>query len=213
MKKEIKIIVVEDNEIINKSLVTLIDGADGFSCIGSFVSCESLFEKINELKPDIVLMDIQLKGMSGIEGVRLLKERKPEIITLMLTVHEENDLIFDALCAGASGYLIKKTHPLRLLESIEEAYEGGAPMSSNIARKVISFFQPGRKLSPSADLLTERELGILKELAGGKTYYAIALTLGISKDTVRFHIKKIYNKLHVHSQAEAVSEAIKKGIL
>ncbi|MGE5497122.1 MAG: response regulator transcription factor, partial [Syntrophothermus sp.] len=91
--------------------------------------------------------------------------------------------------------------------------EGGAPMSSNIARKVISFFQPGRKISPSADLLTERELGILKELAGGKTYYAIALTLGISKDTVRFHIKKIYNKLHVHSQAEAVSEAIKKGIL
>lgn len=213
MKKEIKIVIVEDNEIINKSLVTLINGSEGFSCAGSFFDCESMLKKIDGLEPDIVLMDIQLKGMNGIEGVKILKDKYPELIMLMLTVHEENDLIFDALCAGASGYLIKKTHPLRLLESIEEAYEGGAPMSSNIARKVISFFQPGKKLSANADLLTDRELGIIKELAKGKTYYAIALTLGISKDTVRFHIKKIYNKLHVHSQAEAVSEAIKKGIL
>lgn len=213
MKKEIKIIIVEDNEIINKSLMTLINGAEGFTCIGSFYDCETMLSKIDKLSPDIVLMDIQLKGMSGIEGVKILRDKNPDLIVLMLTIHEENDLVFEALCAGASGYLIKKTHPLRLLESIEEAYEGGAPMSSSIARKVISFFQPGKKISANADLLTERELGIIKELAKGKTYYAIALTLGISKDTVRFHIKKIYNKLHVHSQAEAVSEAMKKGIL
>jgi DNA-binding NarL/FixJ family response regulator len=213
MKKEIKILIVEDNEIINKSLVTLVNGSEGFKCVGGFYDCESMLEEIDELKPDIVLMDIQLKGMSGIEGVKRLREKDPEMVVLMLTIHEENDLVFDALCAGASGYLIKKTHPIRLLESLEEAYEGGAPMSSSIARKVISFFQPGKKISPSIDLLTDRELGILKELAKGKTYYAIALTLGISKDTVRFHIKRIYNKLHVHSQAEAVSEAMKKGIL
>ncbi|MGE5621308.1 MAG: response regulator [archaeon] len=213
MKKEIKIIIVEDNEIINKSLVTLVNGAEGFTCIGSFYDCETMLQKFDKLNPDIVLMDIQLKGMSGIQGVKKLREIDPGLIVLMLTIHEENDLVFEALCAGASGYIIKKTHPLRLLESIEEAYEGGAPMSSNIARKVISFFQPGKKISVDANLLTERELGIIKELAKGKTYYAIALTLGISKDTVRFHIKKIYNKLHVHSQAEAVSEAMKKGIL
>ncbi|MCU7495689.1 MAG: response regulator transcription factor [Ignavibacteria bacterium] len=213
MKKEIKVVIVEDNEIINKSLVTLISGAEGFSCIGSFYDCETMLAKFDGLSPDIVLMDIQLKGMSGIQGVKKLREINPDLSVLMLTIHEENDLVFEALCAGASGYIIKKTHPLRLLESIEEAYEGGAPMSSSIARKVISFFQPGKKLSADANLLTDRELGILKELAKGKTYYAIALTLSISKDTVRFHIKKIYNKLHVHSQAEAVSEAMKKGIL
>lgn len=205
--------IVEDNEIINKSLVTLINGAEGFTCIGSFFDCETMLTKIENLDPDVVLMDIQLRGMNGIQGVKKLREIDPELNVLMLTIHEENDLVFEALCAGASGYIIKKTHPLRLLESIEEAYEGGAPMSSNIARKVISFFQPGRKISADANLLTDRELEIIKELAKGKTYYAIALTFGISKDTVRFHIKKIYGKLHVHSQAEAVSEAMKKGIL
>lgn len=213
MKKQIKVIIVEDNEIINKSLVTLINGADGFTCVGSFYDCETMLSKFETMEPDVVLMDIQLKGMSGIQGVKKLREIDPDLNVLMLTIHEENDLVFEALCAGASGYIIKKTHPLRLLESIEEAYEGGAPMSSNIARKVISFFQPGRKISADANLLTERELGIIKELSKGKTYYAIALTFGISKDTVRFHIKKIYGKLHVHSQAEAVSEAMKKGIL
>jgi DNA-binding NarL/FixJ family response regulator len=128
-----------------------------------------------------------------------------------LTVHEENDLIFDALCAGACGYLVKKTHPERLLEAIQEAHEGGAPMSSHIARKVTLFFQNRHTVSEDSTLLTERELSILRELIKGKTYYSIAMTLNISKDTVRFHIKRIYKKLHVHSQAEAVAKAIKKG--
>ena len=194
-------------------MATLLNNSEGFTCIASFYNCETMLKSIKDFQPDIVLMDIQLGGMSGIEGVKKLKELYPDLTILMLTIHEENDLVFDALCAGASGYLIKKTHPLMLLESIEDAYEGGAPMSSNIARKVISFFQPGKKISLAPDLLTARELGILQELAKGQTYYAIGLTLGISKDTVRFHIKKIYNKLHLHSQAEAISEAIKKGLL
>jgi DNA-binding NarL/FixJ family response regulator len=207
----IDVVIVEDNKIINDSLSSLINRAEGFSCIGSFLDCESMLKKIEGLKPDIVLMDIKLPGMNGIEGVIVLKRLLPDLNILMLTVHEENDLIFDALCAGACGYLVKKTHPERLLEAIQEAHEGGAPMSSHIARKVTLFFQNRNRLAEDATLLTDREKDVLKELIKGKTYYAIALTLNISKDTVRFHIKRIYKKLHVHSQAEAVAKAIKKG--
>jgi len=207
----IKVAIVEDNKIILGSLEVFINCAEGFSCVGCFVDCESMLKKIVSIAPDILLMDIKLPGMSGIEGVRLAKAILPDLNILMLTIHEENELIFDALCAGASGYLIKKTHPDRLLEAIEEAYEGGAPMSSSIARKVITFFQKNKKLAADSSLISDRELEVLKELIKGKTYYSIALSLNISKDTVRFHIKKIYKKLHVHSQAEAVAEAIKKG--
>jgi DNA-binding NarL/FixJ family response regulator len=207
----ITVVIVEDNKIINDSLSMLINRADGFSCLGSFLDCESMLKKIKGLKPDIVLMDIKLPGMNGIEGVKILKGMLPELNILMLTIHEENDLIFDALCAGACGYLVKKTHPERLLEAIQEANEGGAPMSSHIARKVTLFFQKRNTLAEDSTLLTDREKEILKELIKGKTYYSIALTLNISKDTVRFHIKRIYKKLHVHSQAEAVAKAIKKG--
>ncbi len=207
----INVVIVEDNKIINDSLCNLLRRAEGFECIGAYLDCESMLKEIERLEPDILLMDIKLPGMSGIEGVRLVKEIKPDLNILMLTVHEENDLIFDALCAGACGYLVKKTHPERLLDAIQEAYEGGAPMSSHIARKVTNFFQTSRKLASDSTLLTDREQEILKELITGKTYYAIAVSLNISKDTVRFHIKKIYKKLHVHSQAEAVAEAIKKG--
>ncbi|MBI9071046.1 MAG: response regulator transcription factor [Melioribacteraceae bacterium] len=209
----IKVAIVEDNEIINHSLKTLINNTEEFSCVGNYSNCEDMLEVIEEIMPHIMLMDIKLPGMNGIEGVKQVKVKLPSISILMLTVHEENDLIFDALCAGACGYLVKKTHPEKILEAIEEAYEGGAPMSSHIARKVTTFFQMDKKLSPDKTLLTPREHEILSELIKGKTYYAIAMTLNISPDTVRFHIKKIYKKLHVHSQAEAVAEAIKKGII
>jgi DNA-binding NarL/FixJ family response regulator len=209
--KAINVAIVEDNQIILQSLATFINRANGFTCSACFLDCESMLEKIEDINPDILLMDIKLPGISGIEGVKKVKLVLPDLIILMLTIHDENDLIFDALCAGACGYLIKKTHPERLLEAIEEAYEGGAPMSSHIARKVINFFQNNKKLNVDATLLSERELEVLKELIKGKTYYSIAIALNISKDTVRFHIKRIYKKLHVHSQAEAVAEAIKKG--
>ena len=207
----IKVVIVEDTKIINDSLSSLINRAEGFSCAGSFLDCESMLRKIKDIRPDILLMDIKLPGMDGIQGVKAVKEILPDLNILMLTVHEENDLIFDALCAGACGYLVKKTHPDKLLEAIQEAHEGGAPMSSHIARKVTQFFQGRNTLADNSELLTSRELEILKELIKGKTYYAIAMTLNISKDTVRFHIKRIYKKLHVHSQAEAVAKAIKKG--
>ncbi|NUN70347.1 MAG: response regulator transcription factor [Bacteroidetes bacterium] len=207
----IRVVIVEDNKIINDSLTSLINRSPGFTCIGSFPDCESMLARIEGLGPDILLMDIKLPGMNGIEGVKRVKLLLPELNILMLTIHEENELIFDALCAGACGYLVKKTHPDRLLEAIQEAHEGGAPMSSHIARKVTRFFQDTKTLAEDSTLLTDRELEILKELIKGKTYYSIAMTLNISKDTVRFHIKRIYKKLHVHSQAEAVAKAIKKG--
>ena len=207
----ITVVIVEDNAIINQSLSRLIDGAEGFRCVGSYYDAESMLKEIRSVESDIVLMDIKLPGINGIEAVRRIKGVKPDQNILMLTVHEENDLIFEALCAGACGYLVKKTRPDRLLEAIEEAHEGGAPMSSHIARKVTTFFQKTRQLSVDGTVLTEREQEILVNLTKGQTYYAIAMTLNISKDTVRFHMKKIYRKLHVHSQAEAVSEAIRKG--
>lgn len=210
-QKIIRVAIVEDNEIILNSLASFINRASGYSCDGMFYDCESMLLKIKDINPDILLMDIKLPGMSGIEGVKKVKAILPELIILMLTIHEENDLIFDALCAGACGYLVKKTHPERLLEAIQEAYEGGAPMSSHIARKVITFFQKSKKITADSSLLSDRELEVLKELIKGKTYYAISLTLKISENTVRFHLKRIYKKLHVHSQAEAVAEAINKG--
>jgi len=213
IKEEIRVAIVEDNEIINNSLVSLIKRTPELECAGSFLDCESFLKKLSTIETDILLMDIKLPGMSGIEGVKKVKAEKPDINILMLTIYEDNELVFDALCAGACGYLVKKTHPERLVEAIIEAYEGGAPMSSHIARKVIGFFQNNKKLSPYLDLLTEREHEILKELVTGKTYYAIAMNLNISIDTVRFHIKKIYKKLNVHSQAEAVAEAMKKGLI
>ena len=209
----INVAIVEDNKIINQTLVTLLNNSKGYKCTGSFTTCEAFLEIIETIKADVILMDIKLPGMNGIEGVKLIKQKMPDVNILMLTIYEENDLVFEALCAGACGYLVKKTHPEKLLEAIKEANGGGAPMSSNIARKVIGFFQGTKKASTEPTLLTQREQEILKELATGKTYYAIALDLSITSDTVRFHIKNIYKKLHVHSQAEAVAEAMRKGII
>jgi len=208
----IKVIIVEDNKIIRSSLVTLIDGTEGFKCIGNYSSCEKLFDKLNDLDPNIILMDINLPGISGIEGIEKISGLNKDINIVVLTIYEESNLIFDALCAGASGYLVKGTSPAKILESIKEAAEGGAPMNSHIAKKVISFFR-SNKIPKSKIELSDRELGILRELEKGSTYKDIADIQFISKNTVRYHIKNIYQKMHVHSQTEAVAEAIKKGLI
>ncbi|MGE5846984.1 MAG: LuxR C-terminal-related transcriptional regulator, partial [Ignavibacteria bacterium] len=159
--------------------------------------------------------DLGLPGMSGIEGIKKVKSFIPGLTILVLTVYEENDRVFDALCAGASGYLVKKTPPSKLLEAIKDAYEGGAPMSSQIARKVIDFFQKKKPVSPGKDvyILTPREKEILSGLVEGRNFKSIADSLFISVETVRFHFRNIYKKLHVHSQSEAVAKAIKEGII
>ena len=160
-------------------------------------------------------MDIGLPGMNGIEGIRKVKQILPDLAILVLTVYEENDHVFDALCAGACGYLVKKTPPSKLLDAIKDAYEGGAPMSSHIARKVIDFFQKKKPVTPQKSnyVLTAREKEILAGLVEGHNFKAIADSLFISIETVRFHFRNIYKKLHVHSQSEAVAKALKEGII
>ncbi|MCG6914571.1 response regulator transcription factor [bacterium BMS3Abin03] len=211
----LKVVVVEDNDSIREGLKILIDGTEGYSCIESFSDCESMLKKIVKLKPDVLLMDLGLPGMSGVEGIKKAKAFLPELTILVLTVYEENELVFDALCAGASGYLVKKTPPSKLLEAIKEAHEGGAPMSSHIARKVIDFFQTKKPVSlqKSVYTLTPREKEILTGLVEGHNFKFIADSLYISIETVRFHFRNIYKKLHVHSQSEAVAKAIREGII
>jgi|SRR5690554_2093822 len=211
----LNVIVVEDSDSIREGLKILIDGTEGYSCIAAFSDCESMLKKIEKLNPDVLLMDLGLPGMSGIEGIKKVKALLPELTILVLTVYEENDRIFEALCAGASGYLVKKTPPSKLLEAIKEAYEGGAPMSSHIARKVIDFFQTKKPDTPQKNdyALTPREKEILSGLVEGHNFKSIADSLYISIETVRFHFRNIYKKLHVHSQSEAVAKAIKEGII
>jgi DNA-binding NarL/FixJ family response regulator len=211
----INVVVVEDNDTIRDGLKILIDGTNEYHCLSVYNKCELMLKNLKKLNPDVILMDIGLPGMNGIEGIKKAKEILPELTILVLTVYEENDLIFDALCAGACGYLVKKTPPSKLLEAIQEAYKGGAPMSSHIARKVIDFFQQKNKVSPkgSQQILTPREREILSGLVEGNSFKVIADTLFISIETVRFHFRNIYKKLHVHSQSEAVAKAIKEGLI
>jgi DNA-binding NarL/FixJ family response regulator len=210
----IKVVVVEDNDSIREGLNILINGTEGYNCIACYSDCESMLKNINKLSPDVLLMDIGLPGMNGIEGIKKVKLMIPELAILILTIYEENDLIFDALCAGACGYLVKKTPPSKLLEAIREAHEGGAPMSSHIARKVIDFFQKKPASSQKSNYdLTPREKEILTGLVEGHNFKAIADSLFISIETVRFHFRNIYKKLHVHSQSEAVAKAIKEGLI
>jgi DNA-binding NarL/FixJ family response regulator len=211
----IKVVVVEDNESIREGLKILIDGTEGYSCTNSYSDCETMLKSIVKLGPDVLLMDLGLPGMGGIEGIKKVKTLIPDLTILVLTVYEENDRVFDALCAGASGYLVKKTPPSKLLDAIKEAYEGGAPMSSQIARKVIDFFQKKKPVIPGKEvyILTPREKEILSGLVEGHNFKSIADSLFISVETVRFHFRNIYKKLHVHSQSEAVAKAIKEGII
>jgi DNA-binding NarL/FixJ family response regulator len=211
----IKVAIIEDNSTIREGLAALINGTEGYSCIGSFNSCESFFDKLGKLEIDVALMDIALPGMNGIEGVKKLREKHPEINTLMLTIYEDNQVVFDALCAGACGYLVKKTPPSRLLEAIKDVYEGGSPMSSHIARQVITLFRQTQSKTnyEEESELSEREIGVLTNLADGNNYQEIAEKLFISVDTVRHHIRNIYKKLHVHSQSQAVAKAIRKGLI
>ena len=210
----IKVVVVEDNDSIREGLKVLINGTEEYDCAACFSDCESMLRNIKKLNPDVLLMDIGLPGMNGIEGIKKVKLIIPELAILILTIYEENDLIFDALCAGACGYLVKKTPPSRLLEAIREVHDGGAPMSSHIARKVIDFFQKKPVSSQKSNYdLTPREKEILSGLVDGHNFKAIADSLFISIETVRFHFRNIYKKLHVHSQSEAVAKAIKEGLI
>lgn len=211
----INVVIVEDNNTIRNGLAALISATDGYSCVAAYQSAEEFLAELRSINLDVVLMDIGLPGMNGIDAVKKAKLTHPDLNILMLTIYEESDKIFDALCAGACGYLVKKTPPARLLEAIKEVHEGGSPMSSNIARKVISTFQTGTPAvsDKEAASLSSREKEVLFQLSEGNNYQEIADALFISVDTVRHHIRNIYKKLHVHSQSEAVAKAIRKKII
>jgi DNA-binding NarL/FixJ family response regulator len=211
----IRVAIVEDNNTIREGLAALIKGTEDYECTSAFADCESF---LDEMKPDycdVVLMDIRLPGINGIEGVKRAKKIDPNLNILMLTIYEESTVVFEALCAGACGYLVKKTPPTRLLEAVKDAYNGGSPMSSHIARQVITLFQQNSDIIQESEEfdLSEREKEVLNHLAEGNNYQEIANSLFISVDTVRHHIRNVYKKLHVHSQSEAVAKAIRKGLI
>jgi DNA-binding NarL/FixJ family response regulator len=209
----IKVAIIEDRREIREGLGTLIQFTDGYSCVGRFYSMEEALQQIGPSPPDVALLDIGLPGMSGIEGIEILKERYPQLLILVLTVYDDDERIFRAVCAGACGYLLKKTPPARLLESIREAVAGGAPMSPEVARRVVTLF---RTFAPPKNVdyqLTAHETRLLKLLVEGYNFKNVAAKLGVSVNTISFHMRHIYEKLQVHSKSEAVAKALQQGIV
>ena len=209
----VKVAIIEDRREIREGLTMMINFTDGFQCNGSYRSMEEALARLPHQLPDVVLSDIGLPGMDGIEGIRILKEQFPQLTILMLTVYDDNERIFDALCAGACGYLLKKTPPARIVESLNEALGGGAPMSPEIARKVITLFREVRPPERVDYDLTPHEERLLKLLVEGHTKRSAAAEIGVSVNTVSFHLKRVYEKLQVHSKSEAVAKAIKNRII
>lgn len=206
----IRVAIVEDDQRIRDSLKVLLDGSHAFRCIAVYADAESALENLPRVEPDVVLMDINLPAMSGIECVRLLKHTIPDILIIMLTVYEDAQKIFQSLQAGAVGYLIKSTTPNEILHAIEEVYAGGSPMSAQIARKVVQSFYTARADYGETVKLSDREREILDLLATGYLYKEIADRLSISRETVHNHLRRIYEKLHVRSRTEAVVKYLKK---
>jgi DNA-binding NarL/FixJ family response regulator len=209
----LKVAIIEDRREIREGLGMLIGGTPGYVCTGSYRSMEEALDKIGHNLPNLVLSDIGLPGMDGIEGIRILKERYPQLLVLMLSVYDDDDRIFDALCAGACGYLLKKTAPARLIESLREAAAGGAPMSPEVARRVISLFRDFRPPERADYQLTPHETRLLKLLVEGHNYKTAALELKVSVNTVSFHMRHIYEKLQVHSKSEAVAKALRHRLI
>jgi DNA-binding NarL/FixJ family response regulator len=211
--KTIRVAIIEDRREIREGLATIINGTAGFRCTGSFRSMEDALGGIRQEVPDVVLNDIALPGMSGIDGIRLLKERHPDLVVLMLTIYDDDERIFDALCAGASGYLLKNTPPVRLLESLREAAAGGAPMSPEVARRVIALFREFRPPARTTCELTPHEVRLLRLFVEGHNYKTAAAELGVTVHTVSFHLRSIYDKLQVHSKSAAVAKALRSRLV
>ncbi len=207
--------VFDDNKGRLESLELLINQYDDMKCVGTFVNCEGIIEKAGKLKPNVILMDIDMPGLNGIEGLKLIKNAMPEVMVIMQTVFDDEDKIFEAIKAGAQGYFLKMTSPVKLIEGIRDVMEGGAPMTPSVAKKILEVFQlkSGARNKKNTFDLTPRELEILSHLVKGASYKMIADALGISWHTVNSHFKKIYEKLHVHSATEAISVAMEQKIV
>lgn len=209
----ITVSIVEDNPDYRLGTLCVLGAAPGLVVLGEFPSAEAFFQSLPERAPDVVLMDIGLPGMSGIEATGLLKARFPRVQTVILSVHEDGENVFRAICAGAIGYLAKPVMPAQLLEAVELAFGGGTPMSPHIARRVLEMFKTYAPPRQADYNLTEREVGVLERLVEGDDYKQIADALFISVYTVRAHLRNIYDKLHVHSKSQAVSKALQEHLL
>lgn len=209
----IRVTIIEDQCEVRDGLAYLIDNTEGFHCTARYGSAEEAWSSFHRELPDVALVDIGLPGASGIDALRVLKERHPQVQFLILTVYKDEDRIFEAMCAGASGYLLKKTPPARLMESLREAVSGGAPMSPEIARRVIELFCHARPPSATDCRLSPQEQTLLRLLVEGHQYKTAAVEMGISIHTISFHMRHVYEKLQVHSKSEAVAKALRDGLI
>lgn len=209
----VRVVIIEDLREVRESLAVLINGTAGFQCVESYRSMEDALKGITGTRPDVILTDIGLPGMDGVEGARILRERLPDVPILALTVYDDDENVFNAICAGASGYLLKNTAPARLLESLREVAAGGAPMSPEVARRVVRLFRTFRPPASASCDLTPQEMALLRLMVEGHYYKTAAHELGISTNTVSFHLKNIYGKLQVHSKTEAVAKALREHLI
>lgn len=211
----IKVVLYEDNPQLREGLTMLIDGSDGFQVLAAYKNCNNVVDEVAAWKPDVILMDIDMPGTNGIEGLKLIRQANHDVKILMLTVFDDNKNVFEAIRNGANGYVLKKTPPAKLLEYIQEAASGGAPMTSSIATQVLKMFSGISNSNEKSETynLSDREQQVLQLLVNGYSYKMIAGEMFISIDTVRSHIKKIYEKLHVNSKSEAVAKAFKDKIV
>lgn len=209
----ITILLYEDNPQLREGLTMLIDSSDGFKVLAGYKDCTEVEAQVNAWNPDVILMDIDMPGMSGIDGLRKIRQANETVKVLMLTVFDDNKNVFEAIKSGANGYILKKTPPVKLLEFITDATTGGAPMTSSIATQVLKMFSEVNIPKNETYNLSQREKEVLQLLTDGYSYKMIAAEMYIAIDTVRSHIKKIYEKLHVNSKSEAVARAFKDRLL
>jgi DNA-binding NarL/FixJ family response regulator len=212
-EKVIRVAIIEDDRAVREGLGMIIGGTPGYECTGKFYSVEEAMRSMNGIATDVLLMDIHLPGMLGSEAVRVFREKYPSLQVLMLTIYDGQDKVFESICNGACGYLLKKTPPAKLLEAIREAHEGGAPMSPEIARKVITLFQQSGPSEKLDEPLTPQETRLLKLLSEGYSYQNSTGQMNISINTVRNYIRSIYEKLHVNTKSEAVSKALRHRLI
>jgi DNA-binding NarL/FixJ family response regulator len=211
----IYVTIFEDNKDLREGMQQILNASPGFSCVGAYANCNNLLKRLRENEPNVILMDIQMPGMSGIEAAAVIRQEFPQLPVLMQTVFEDDAKVFAAICAGANGYILKSTPPIKLLEAVKEVAEGGSPMTPSVAAKVLKMFKDQNpKTNPVENIdLSEREKEILTLLVDGLSYKLIAGKLFISYETVHSHIKKIYQKLHVNSVNEAISKALRNKIV
>jgi len=208
-----RVAVIEDKRITREGLASILDGTSDLRCVGAFDSVERALEGLEGSPCEVLLLDIQLPGMSGIEGARVLRERFPRTQILMLTVYEDEDRVFESIRNGACGYVLKKTPPAKLVEAVRQARRGESPLSPEVARHIVRFVQKKKVLSRSRTLLSPQELALLRLLADGHSYQSSAERLEITINTVRDYVRNIYEKLHVHSKSEAVSQGLRRKLI